>query len=268
MQFRAIGVVEGRYLPSEEQFTKGNLVTPDGEEINAVLLGRVMSLVRKYIQDDRDYLWVVYPRTGAKTKQDRLHVQISGVWAPEEMGPIGTDPHAEEHDADSGSDGGSDDSSSDSASTEVASGPQALPPKPPSTDVEPDMFSIRGEVVGQKSEESALTIKIVQSARKNSPKSKPSSFKLNLHGVLPSHALGEFWDFVVKREGSVLEVVKGMAIGPAPKPKPRKNRNKGVAGGGGAGKPRPRPRARSHGDDDKHERPAPPKTRSSSQSDG
>ena len=264
MQFRAIGVVEGRYLPSDDQFTRGTLVTPDGEEINAVLLGRVMSLVRKYIQDDRDYLWVVYPRTGAKSKQDRLHVQISGVWAPEEMGPIGTDPHAEEHDADGGEE--SDESSTDEVNESAETGPQALPPKPPSTNVEPDMFSIRGEVVGQKSEESALTVKISQSPRKNSPKSKPSSFKLNLHGVLPSHALGEFWDFEVKRQGSVLEVVKGVAIGRAPKPKPRKNRHKG---GGGAGKSRPpRPRSRSHGGEEKHERPAPPKTRSSSKSDG
>ncbi|MEL7086159.1 MAG: hypothetical protein AAGM36_16870 [Cyanobacteria bacterium J06597_1] len=264
MQFRAVGVVEGRYVPSDEQFTRGTLITPDGEDINAVLLGRVMSLVRKYIQDDRDYLWVVYPRTGAKTKQERLHVQISGVWAPEEMGPIGTDPHAEEaQEADRET---SDDSNSDDTTAEAAPGPQALPPKPPSTDVEPDMFSIRGEVVRQKSEESALTVKIVQSARKNSSKSKPSSFKLNLHGVLPSHALGEFWDFEVKRQGSMLEVVKGVSIGPAPKPKPRKNRNKGGSGAGGD-KPRPRPRGRSGGDD-KHERPAPPKPRSSSRPDG
>ena len=258
MQFRAIGIVQGRYIPSEEQFTKGNLITPDGEEINAVLLGRVMSLVRKYIQEDRDYLWVVYPRTGAKSKFDRLHVQISGVWAPEEMGPIGTDLHA----------GGAEEAeaSDDLPSPEEESAPQPLPPKPPSTDVEPDMFSIRGEIVRQKAEESALTVKIVQSARKKSPKSKPSSFKLNLHGVLPSYALGEFWDFEVKRQGSLLEVVRGVSIGPAPKPKPRKNRNK-KQGGAGAGKPRPRPRTRSHSSEDKHERPAPPKPRSSSSSD-
>ncbi|MEM9568234.1 MAG: hypothetical protein AAF974_07990, partial [Cyanobacteria bacterium P01_E01_bin.34] len=201
-------------------------------------------------------------RTGAKSKQERLHVQISGVWAPEEMGPIGTDPHAQ-GEAD---DDNSDKPSLDDTNAEAVSSPQALPPKPPLTNVEPNMFSIRGEVVRQKSEESALTVKIVQGPRKNSPKSKPSSFKLNLHGVLSSHALGEFWDFEVKREGSILEVVKGVAIGPAPKPKPRKNRNKG-GGGGGAGKPRPRPRARSQ-DDNKHERPAPPKPRSSSRSDG
>ena len=244
MQFRAIGILEGHYVPSEEQFTKGTLVTPDGEEINAVLLGRIMSLVRKYIQTDRDYLWVVYPRTGIKAKQDRLHVQISGVWAPEEMGPIGEDPSHPKPQPEQ--------------STEVA----ALPPKPPSADVKPDIFSIRGEVVRQKPEENSVTVKIVQSARKNSPKPKSTSFKLTLMGTLPTYALGEFWDFEVKRQGSLLDIVRAVSIGPAPKPKPRKVRK------GAADKPRPRPQNRDRSADgvDKPRRYGPPKPRPSSKS--
>jgi len=80
MQYRAIGVVAGRYLPSEDQFTKGILVTDDGLPIDAVLLGKVMNYVRKYTQPDRDYLWVVYPRT--RDNPEALHLQIVGVWGP------------------------------------------------------------------------------------------------------------------------------------------------------------------------------------------
>ena len=239
MQFRAVGVVAGRYVPSEEQFTRGTLITPDGENINAVLLGRVMSLVRKYIQDDRDYLWVVYPRTGLKSHQDRLHVQISGVWAPEEMGPIGEDLHEQKE--------------------KEAGEPEETvsPPKPPPTDVTPDLFSIRGEVVRQKPEEDSISVKIVQSARKKTGGKKASSFKLTLKGTIPTHALGGFWEFEVRRQGSLLEIVRAVSVGRAPKPKPKKHRK------GAAGHSVPRPHK---GGDEPHKRPAPPKPRRSSSS--
>jgi hypothetical protein len=84
MQYRAIGLIEGQYIPSPEHFTRGILRTSDGLDLNAVLLGRVMSLVRKHLRPERNYLWVVYPRTRDKTED--LHVQLLGVWAPEEMG--------------------------------------------------------------------------------------------------------------------------------------------------------------------------------------
>ncbi|MBD2100826.1 hypothetical protein [Leptolyngbya sp. FACHB-261] len=83
-QYRAIGVIRGRYVASSEQFTRGDLIAADGTVINAVLLGRVMSLVKNHLELDREYLWVVYPRTRDKTHQ--LHAQILGVWEPVELG--------------------------------------------------------------------------------------------------------------------------------------------------------------------------------------
>lgn len=83
MQYRAIGLIRGKYEPSEEQFTRGNLVTDDGTEVDAVLLGRVMSLVKKHIELDEPHLWVVYPRT--RNKDSQLHAQIVGVWEPEKL---------------------------------------------------------------------------------------------------------------------------------------------------------------------------------------
>ena len=83
MQYRAIGLVRGKYAPSEEQFTRGNLHAEEGTEIDAVLLGRVMSLVKNHLDLEQPHLWVVYPRT--RQNDDKLHVQIVGVWEPEKL---------------------------------------------------------------------------------------------------------------------------------------------------------------------------------------
>lgn len=194
MQYRAIGLIEGRYIPSPEHFTRGILRTSDGLDLNAVLLGRVMSLVRKHLKPERNYLWVVYPRTRDKTED--LHVQLLGVWAPEEMG-------------------------------------QALPEGSRPT-VVPDWFSIRGEVVFQSQEKGFIIVKIRQSGKKasaNSPAQrvqkdgaaapKPQAFKLRLIGSLPGKGVGNFWDLQVRRRGSLLYVEAGTPIGPVLKTPPR-----------------------------------------------
>ena len=194
MQYRAIGLIEGQYIPSPEHFTRGILRTSDGLDLNAVLLGRVMSLVRKHLRPERNYLWVVYPRTRDKTED--LHVQLLGVWAPEEMGrtlPEGSRPT-----------------------------------------VVPDWFSIRGEVVFQSQEKGFIIVKIRQSGKKasaNSPSqrvqkdgtaaSKPQAFKLRLIGSLPGKGVGNFWDLQVRRRGSLLYVEAGTPIGPVLKTPPR-----------------------------------------------
>ncbi len=80
---RAIGLVRSTYTPSEEQFTRGVMLTDDGSEVEAVLLGRVMSLVRNHLALDREHLWVVYPRT--RDREGTLHLQVVGVWEPENL---------------------------------------------------------------------------------------------------------------------------------------------------------------------------------------
>uniref|UniRef100_A0ACD5H145 Uncharacterized protein n=1 Tax=Desertifilum tharense IPPAS B-1220 TaxID=1781255 RepID=A0ACD5H145_9CYAN len=42
-----------------------------------------MSLVRKHIDLEQEHLWVVYPRT--REQEDNLHMQIVGVWEPENL---------------------------------------------------------------------------------------------------------------------------------------------------------------------------------------
>jgi len=67
--------------PATNNFLKGTLVATDGTQINAVLLGRIMSLVKNHLDLEQEHLWVVYPRTG----QHDGHLQIVGVWEPEKL---------------------------------------------------------------------------------------------------------------------------------------------------------------------------------------
>jgi hypothetical protein len=89
MQYRAIGLVHGQYVPSDAQFTRGEILAADGQSVQAVLLGRVMSLVKKHVDLAQPHLWVVYPRT--REKKLDLHVQIVGIWEPETLAQVQSD---------------------------------------------------------------------------------------------------------------------------------------------------------------------------------
>ncbi|MBL1174058.1 hypothetical protein [Pantanalinema sp. GBBB05] len=190
-QYRAIGLVRGRYTPSEEEFTCGTVVTADNTELKAVLLGRVMSLVRNHLDLTQEHLWVVYPRTREASQE--LHVQIMGVWEPETLKK-------------------SEDESEAADEAEKAPTPSAEPL------LEDGFFSIRGEVVFLSPEESHVVVKIQQAPRKSSQKAK--AFKLNLQGELPgARTVGYFWDLQVKRQDNALLIADGTCIGLTP---PRK----------------------------------------------
>ncbi|MCS6782162.1 MAG: hypothetical protein RMI89_03340 [Gloeomargarita sp. SKYBB_i_bin120] len=173
LQYRAIGVLRGRYQPSEEQFTKGLLVTHDGVQVDAVLLGRLMSLVKKRLDLSREHLWVVYPRTRKQSQAKPetpflpLHVQIMGVWEPEAL-------HPEEN---LGAD---------------------------TVWVEEDYFSIRGEVVRQNQQLERVTVRIRRAPMTLTGAAE--TFKLDLKGTLPQPGKGMFWDLQVQRQGTDLVI--------------------------------------------------------------
>lgn len=191
MQYRAIGLIRGRYLPSQDQFNRGCLVTEDNTQLDAVLLGQVMSLVKKHLDLQQEHLWVVYPRT--REKQRSLHVQILGVWEPEEL-------HKDEL------------SQSDQSSTATS-----VPLQNPLSD---DYFSIRGEVIFQSQDKEFVIVKIQQSPRKGSDKAK--SFKLRLEGTLPLKAAGYFWNLDVRRQENSLVLQNGESIALIPPKKTKK----------------------------------------------
>jgi hypothetical protein len=228
MQYRAIGLVRGTYTPSEEQFTRGVMLTDDGTEVEAVLLGRVMSLVKNHLALEKEHLWVVYPRT--RDREGLLHLQVVGVWEPENLSQPADDDDA-------------------AAAPEVA--------YQPSDEVEGNQFSIRGEIVFYSEEEKKTVVKITQTTRKKQD-TEPKAFKLNLEGVLPGiKTIGYFWDLSVMRVDQALTIQSGSVIAIVPPQKnPFKRRRfmggggrrpggpggRPSFGGGGGGGARPRPR--------------------------
>ncbi|MEH2043331.1 hypothetical protein [Nostoc sp.] len=232
MQYRAIGLVRGRYHASSEQFTQGTLLTADGVELNAVLLGRIMSLVKNHLDLEKEHLWVVYPRT--RQENDTLHIQIVGVWEPENLAKNLTDE--DESDFELQELETLDDGLSENSELNTTA------PRP-SSEVADGGFSVRGEVVYQSFDAKSLVVKIRQAPRKSTD--KPKYFKLKLRGVLTTKAVGKFWDFQAKREADVLVVEKAEAI--ADLPKKRKPPFKGGprAGIGGAGGRKPFPPRRT-----------------------
>lgn len=200
-QYRAIGLVYGQYQHEEDQLTKGNIITHDGTALDAVVLGRVISLVKNHLDLKRPHLWVVYPRT--RQEDDHLHVQIVGVWEPETLNKEQTLEGEE-------------------TPTETIP-PVETPPNP-------GYFSIRGEVIFASLEEETVIIKIRQSPKKD--EEKPKFFKLKLKGTLPSNRpFKRFWDLQVQLEGSSLMIQQGEDLGFASKRKPFDKR------GGSGGRP-------------------------------
>lgn len=203
MQYRAIGLLKGKYIASEEQFHRGNIAVEDGTLIDAVLLGRVTSLIKKHIDLATDHLWVVYPRTlYSEENVPALHVQIVGVWEPETLNAE-TKP----------SEGESDDEPRYLSTAEA--------------EAEADVFSVRGEIAKYTEEKDEIVVNIVQKSKSETVKPK-RPFKLLISGKLNGRATGYFWDLQVERqEGQlVLKESKQIAVVP-PKRKPKSARKEG-----------------------------------------
>ncbi len=200
MQYRAIGLLKGKYVASEEQFNRGNIAIEDGTLVDAVLLGRVTSLIKKHIDLETEHLWVVYPRTLYDDENvPALHVQIVGVWEPETL-------NARHQDDDDKSEVKDDKYLSTTEATEQC-----------------DTFSVRGEVAKYVEDKNEIVINIVQKSRSETVKPK-RPFKLLISGQLNGRTTGYFWDLQVKRKGGQLMLVEATQIAVVP---PKKKSAKG-----------------------------------------
>lgn len=244
MQYRAIGLVRGRYSPSEEQFNRGILLTTDGTEIDTVLLGRVTSLVKNHIDLSKAHLWVVYPRTRkanfrSLNSEVLLHLQIVGVWEPETLKPDAEAEEAgieeiqtEEIQTEDGAvletstpepqaeaEPSVDKTVAEVSTSEIAeaSAPSETPDSSPSD--EDEYFSIRGEVLRYDDRNGEVVINIVQSLKQ--PEGATKDFRVILRGSLSGKIVGYFWDLEVKRQGSDLVVKSAAPVAVVP-PKKRK----------------------------------------------
>lgn len=213
MQYRAIGLVRGVYAPSEEQFTRGTLTTEDGTVIDAVLLGRVMSLVKKHLDLTQAHLWVVYPRT--REKATDLHAQIVGVWEPESL--------TKSRETDELETGEVSPETRSEPAPEAASETAAARMPDGLTD---GYFSVRGEVLSASSEENRVVVRVQQSPKKTGKPGdeKERMFKIILHGTLEGKTVGYFWDLHAQRQGNNLILQSGTLIGLVP---PKKRKSKG-----------------------------------------
>lgn len=201
MQYRAIGLIRGQYMPSADQLTRGTLVSSDGSLIDAVLLGRVMSLVKNHLDLAQPHLWVVYPRT--RLEDGNLHVQIVGVWEPEKLHrPVSTE-------------GSDTEESSEKFTSEVSS---ELSDFDTSLTLKEGYFSIRGQLIYQSKEEGKIIVKIKQSPRRESETIK--FFKLTLNGFLGDKVIRHFWDLHLQLHGNTLVVEDGNDIGAIPMRRP------------------------------------------------
>ncbi len=189
-QYRAIGLLMARYIPSSEGFKQGILMTQDGALIDAVVKGQMFSLVKSKIDLDKEHIWVVYPKTPKEEFEIPLHVQIAGIWEPETLHP------------------------------ELET--------PKELQFQVDEFSVQGEVVYQDFVTGKVIVKIRQSPRiKGEP---PKFFKLKLQGYLPPKSLKRFWEFKVRRVGTDLLIQSGeyiaQVVDPSKKPFGKKPFNK------------------------------------------
>ncbi len=187
LQYRAIGLVRGKYIPNDSNsFSRGLIVDEKGEQIEAVVLGRAFGLIKRYLSIDSPHLWVVYPRC---RNSDQLHLQITGIWEPSTLGK----PSGEKNE-------------SENNKTKFVKG---ISDKVEEGD---DYFSIRGELVYTKPETKDLILKIRQKPRDKKKKSFP--FKLNLKGEIPITSLRNFVSLDVRRSGQKLYVEGQEIIGP------------------------------------------------------
>ena len=78
LQYRAIGIINGKFTPNESgKLNRGFLIDDKGEKIETVILGKALSLLKKHIDLKKSYYWIVYQIKILKTCICRL--QVSGI---------------------------------------------------------------------------------------------------------------------------------------------------------------------------------------------
>ena len=174
LQHRAIGIVNAVYKPHNlDELNRGILTDEQGNEIETVVLGKALSLIKKYINLEKSHYWIVYPKN--KNIQN-LHLQILGIWDPCQLNDI-----------------------KDENSKNTFELLEEL-------NLTDNYFSIRGEVVYVNIQKKEFVIRIRSSSKVK--KLKNSNFKLVIQGKLSLEILNNFVSLDVIRDGSTLKMIK------------------------------------------------------------
>jgi len=175
LQHRAIGIINGKFTPiSSEQLNRGFLTDNKGEKIETVVLGKALSLLKKHIDLEKSYFWVVYPKN--KNSQN-LHLQVAGIWDPYQLN----------------------DFQNDSSKTNFSKLLEEL-------DLKDNYFSVRGELVFVNTQRKEIVIKICSASKLKNLKNK--NFKLVIQGELSLKLLHCFVSLDINRDGNSLNLIK------------------------------------------------------------
>lgn len=195
-QYRAIGLVRGVFVPQDSDLpTRGRLLTSDGCDLEAVVLGRLLTLMRRHLDISQPHLWVVYPRC----RDDKsLHLQLMGVWEP----------------------------------STLSKDDEAMEPTPDDSLPEgDDYFSLRGELIYTRPESGDVVLKVRQLARADG--TRPTPFKLHLSGTIPMEHLRHFVAIEGRRQGQLLAVDRYEVIAELPQRGNRGGKARRGGGSGG-----------------------------------
>ena len=174
LQFRAIGIVNGKFNPHEsEQLNRGYLTDNKGEKIETVVLGKALSLLKKHIDLTKNYFWIVYPKN--KNTQS-LHLQVAGIWDPYQLN----------------------DFPNDSSKTNFTKLLDEL-------DLKDNYFSVRGTLVFVNTQKKEIVIKIFSASKMKNLKNK--NFKLVIKGEISLEHLNSFVSLDVIRDGNSLKLL-------------------------------------------------------------
>ena len=183
LQNRAIGIIYGSYKPSsKESINKGLLTDKNNLALDAVVLGKALPLIKKYIDLNKKYFFIVYPRS---KNSDNLHLQIAGIWDPHNLNRDQKNLSKNLH--------------------EILN----------NFDLKDNYFSIRGKLIFVKIPEKEVIIKITPSNSLTNNKNK--SFKLILKAELPLNLINSFLSINALRKGNSLiienfEVIENKSI--------------------------------------------------------
>ena len=174
LQYRAIGIINGKFTPHDrEHLNRGFLIDNKGEKIETVVLGKALSLLKKHIDLNKSYYWVVYPKN--KNTQN-LHLQVAGIWDPYTLN----------------------DFPNDSSKTNFSKLLEEL-------ELEDNYFSVRGELVYVNTQKKEIVIKICSDSKSKNLKNK--NFKLVIKGELSLQLLNCFVSLDIKRYGNALKLI-------------------------------------------------------------
>ena len=174
LQYRAIGIVNAKFIPLDsEQLNRGFLTDNKGKKIETVILGKALSLLKKHIDLNKSYFWIVYPKN--KNTQS-LHLQVAGIWDPYQLN----------------------DFPNDSSKNNFVKLLEEL-------DLKDNYFSIRGELVFVNVQKKEIVIKIYSDSKQKNLKNK--SFKLAIKVDLSLELINSIVSLDVIRDGNSLKLI-------------------------------------------------------------